>query len=109
MKAALFILFLLSILSAQPDWYPPERHQPYWHVGLSAASQLTSFYILHEVLNFRRDRAMLYSMPLGLVPGITKEIIDKRKNKIFNMEDIGYDTMGITVGISIVLIFNSFI
>jgi len=97
------MLLLTGAAYSQPDWYPPEEHQPYWHVGLSTAAQLTAYTVLRKHLFFRRDRALFWSIPLGMVPGIAKELIDKRKNHYLNMEDLGYDTMGVTLGVSFVL------
>lgn len=106
MKYLLLILLLAASCNSQPDWYPPEDHQPYWHVGLSTASQLTAYTILRKHLYLRRDRALFWSIPLGMVPGVLKEVIDKRKNNYFNMEDLGYDTMGVTLGVSFVLAYK---
>ena len=106
MKTLFLILFLAFCTSAQPNWYPPEHQHPYWHIGLSTASQLSAYYLLHEKLGLSKDRSLLYSIPVGLIPGIVKELVDKRKNHYFNMEDMGYDTMGVTLGVSLVLTYN---
>lgn len=106
MRLVLLVLLLSYPLSAQPDWYPPESPQPYWHVGLSTASQLTSYYVVRDVVFKSRDRSILYSIPFGLLPGLIKEVLDKRKNHYFNIEDMGYDTMGVLLGISYVLVIE---
>jgi hypothetical protein len=106
MKVLLFVLLTFFYTSAQPDWYPSEEYHPHWHVGLSTASQLTAYYTFNTLLEIEHDRALLYSITGGLIPGILKEMFDKRTSNDFNMKDMGYNTMGVTLGVSMVLMYR---
>ena len=106
MKTIIFILLAYIYTSAQPEWYPPEKYHPHWHMGLSTASQLIAYNALYKILDYEQERALLYSIPIGLMPGLVKEIFDYHMNQKFNMEDMGYNTMGVTAGISMVLIYR---
>jgi len=104
MKKTIFLLALLATTGfSQPSWYPPERHQKYWHVGLSTAFQLSSYYVFKNFVYKKKERALLHSIPFALIPGVAKELYDKQKNKTLNREDLGYDYLGVLLGMTITL------
>ena len=109
MKTILLILFIFSIFSFAEDypyWYPEESHQPYWHMGASAGSQLTSYAVFRHWFKWSEGASLLLSIPAGMVPGLGKEIFDQCTNGYFNMDDIAYNATGVLSGATLVLIYN---
>lgn len=112
MKTIKVILLLATIaLSKDYWWYPRERYQPAAHFTLSAAFSAGTYYTWQWLFPSSgekgRARTLWWSVPIGVAPGFAKEfLLDREKNKFFNLEDMYYNMYGSWTGATIIWILQ---
>ena len=75
---------------------PPDKVR---HFTISANLTATSFIALREQKNLSKNDALLLSSLGTLFIGVAKEIYDLKRKNDFSIEDILWDTLGISAGI----------
>jgi hypothetical protein len=109
MKSVIFIILFLCALSFG---YPREEVQPFLHGAFSFGFTVGSYYLTKLIFpmdnhpSFKKKYRLMLCAVSGIVPGVAKELLDKKKNKFFNREDMYYNSIGIYAGWNVVLLFE---
>ena len=110
MKTIKLTLLLATIALTQPSWYPPEKYQAPLHFSISAAFCVGTYYLWEYISPAKNEKHRLnkiwWSIPIALIPGISKEFADKDKNKYFNREDMYYNILGAWTAGSVLWVFT---
>ena len=98
-KILISVLLACSLCFA---WYPREEYHAPLHFGISLVSTVGSYLVLSYIWPRASKHVRVgWAIPMGLTPGLGKEIYDEFYRDGFDGSDMIFNALGVLVGTSV--------